>query len=96
MSKRARRYQAIQNLEDGIRAYCFLSAVLESYTEADHPHVALTKYVVQATLNELIDTYHQRNGNEALEEFSQRLSGEASNIKSSDSDKNERPAEQSV
>ena len=96
MSKRARRYQAIQNLEDGIRAYCFLSAVLESYTDEDHPHVKLTKFVVQATLNELIDTYHQRNGNEALEEFSQRLSGEASNTKSSDSNQDERPAGESV
>jgi hypothetical protein len=96
MSKKSRRYVAIQNLEDGIRAYCFLSAILENYTDEDHPHVKLTRFVVQATLNELIDTYHQRNGNEALEEFSQRLSSEAANIKSSDSDKDERPAEQSV
>mgnify|MGYP003653621804 CR=1 FL=1 len=96
MSKRQRRYVAIQNLEDGIRAYCFLDAVLENYTDEDHQHVKLTRFVVKATLNELIDTYHQRNGSEALEEFSQRLSSEAASTKSSDDSKDERPAEQSV
>lgn len=96
MSKRQRRYVAIQNLEDGIRAYCFLDAVLENYTNDDHQHVALTKFVVKATLNELIDTYNQRNGSEALEEFSQRLSREAANTQSSDDSQDQRPAEPGV
>lgn len=96
MSKHKRKYVAIQNLEDGIRAYLFLSAVLENFTDTDHQHAAVSKFVVRATLNELIDTYHQRNGSEALEEFSQRISSEAANTQSSDDSKDERPAEQSV
>lgn len=96
MSKKTRRYQAIQNLEDGIRAYLFLSAVLENYQDTDHQHVPLTKFVVRATLNELIDTYQRKNGSEALETLSQRLSVEASNTKGSDDSKDERPAEPGV
>lgn len=90
-SKTQRRYLAIKNLEDGIRAYCFLSAVLENYVDTDHQHVSLSRYVVQATLNELLDTYTRKNGSEALQEFSQRLSLEANN-QSSDRSEDERPA----
>ena len=95
-AKKARRYQAIQTIEDGIRAYCFLDAVLANYDEADHQHVKLTKFVVRATLNELLDTYTRKNGSEALEEFSQRLSREAANTESCDNSKDERPAVPSV
>lgn len=71
--KKQRKYKAIENLADGIRAYLFINAILESYTDEDHPHAKLAKFVAKATLNELIHTYEIHNGPEALQTLADNI-----------------------
>lgn len=71
--KRQRRYKAIETLEDGIRAYLFINAVLENYTDEEHEHCKIAKFVAKATLNELLYTYEQNNGPEALQTLADRI-----------------------
>jgi uncharacterized protein (UPF0297 family) len=71
--KKVRKYQAIQNLEDGIKAYLFMNAILENYEDNEHEHVPIAKFVAKATLNELIQTYLEHNGNEALQKFADEI-----------------------
>lgn len=80
-SKRARKYRAIEHLEDGIKAYLYINAVLDTITDDEHPHAKLARFVAKATLNELIDTYGTHNGDQALQDLAERIN---SNPESSD------------
>ena len=71
--KKQRRYKAIDNLEDGIKAYLFINTILEQYENEDHPHAKLAVFVAKATLNELLHTYEQHNGIEALQTLADRI-----------------------
>lgn len=71
--KKQRKYKAIENIEDGIKAYLFINAVLEQYEDADHPHAKLAVFVAKATLNELLSTYEIHNGPEALQDLANRI-----------------------
>lgn len=74
MSKKSgRKYQAIQNFEDGIKAYLFINTILDSYEETDHPHAKIAKFIAKATLNELLQTYMEKNGEQALEDFAAKI-----------------------
>lgn len=86
MSKNKRRYQAIETMEKGITAYLVMNAILEDYKDDDHPHMALARFVCKATLNELLATYLEKNSDEQLQTFLQRINQEAAtNDQSSDS-----------
>ena len=71
--KKQRKYKAIENIEDGIKGYLFLNAVLENYTDDDHPHAKLARFIAKATLNELLHTYEIHNGLEALQDLADRI-----------------------
>lgn len=71
--KKQRKYKAIENIEDGIKAYLFINAVLEQYEAADHPHAKLGVFVAKATLNELLSTYETHNGPQALQTLADRI-----------------------
>lgn len=76
-SKRARRYKAIEHLEDGLTAYLMINSLLDEYKDEDHPHIKLARYVARVTLNELLDLYVQQNSEAVLTSFLDRLNTEA-------------------
>lgn len=71
--KAKRKYQAIQTMEDGIKAYLFINALMDTIQDSEHPHAPLARFVMKATLNELLDTYMQRNGEAALQAFADKI-----------------------
>jgi len=75
--KRARKYKAIENLEDGIKAYLFINAVLENYQDTDHEHVSVARFVAKATLNELLQLFQDNNGYEALKTFAATINNQS-------------------
>ena len=75
-SKRARKFRAIEHLEDGIKAYLYINAMLDTITDDEHPHAKLARFVAKATLNELIHVYGTNNGDQALEELAERINSD--------------------
>lgn len=93
-NKSARKYRAIETMEQGITAYLTLNSILEMFGDDDFPNMRLTRFVAKATLNELLHTYIEKNSNEQLEAFLQRLNEEAANFKGSDAPESGTPAVQ--
>lgn len=81
--KKARKYKAIEHLEDGIKAYLFLNAVMENYKDEDHPHAAIARLVARVSLNEMLDLYLTNNGAEAFQKFADQFNEENMNGKES-------------
>jgi hypothetical protein len=92
MSKSQRKYKAIETLEQGITAYLTINSLLEMFTDDDFPNMQLTRFVAKATLNELLFTYIEKNSNEQLEKFLERLNEDAANFKGSSPSEVDAPA----
>lgn len=73
-SKKKRKFQAIQTMEDGLKAYLFLNALMDTVEDSEHPHAKIARFVAKATLNELLYIYTEKNGEQALQEFADRIS----------------------
>jgi hypothetical protein len=85
MSKAKRKYAAIQTMEDGIKAYLFINALMDTVEDSEHPHAPLARFVMKATLNELLDVYMQKNGEAALQAFADKINQGAANEADSES-----------
>lgn len=81
--KKLRKYKAISHLEDGIKAYLFINAILENFKDEDHPHAAIARLVARVSLNEMLDLYMANNGDEALQKFAAQFNEENINGKES-------------
>ena len=67
---------AREELETVIKAYCFINANLEYIGISDHPDAEAAKVIAQGTLNQLLNRYRDKNGNQAFEDFCKRLNSE--------------------
>ena len=81
---RRTKQAAREELETVIKAYCFINANLEYIGISDHPDAEAAKLIAQGTLNQLLNRYRDKNGNQAFEDFCKRLGSEYN--QSSDSD----------
>jgi hypothetical protein len=73
---RRTKQAAREELENVIRAYCFINANLEYIGINDHPDAEMAKVIAQGTLNQLLNRYRDKNGNQAFEDFCKRLGSE--------------------
>lgn len=80
-NKSARKYRAIETMEQGIAAYLTINSLLEMFTDDELPNMKVARFVAKATLNELLYTYIEKNSNEQLEALLQRLNEDAANFK---------------
>ena len=76
-AKKQRKYKAIENAEQGITAYMFINALLDTVQDDEHPHAKLAKFVAKATLNELLYLFVEKNDEATLETFLAKLNQEA-------------------
>jgi len=81
---------AREEMECCIRAYCFINASLEGISPADHPDAEAAKLIAQGTLNQLLNRYRDKNGDQAFQEFCKRLGSEYN--QSGDSDQGGEPS----
>lgn len=84
--KHKRKYQAIETMEQGITAYLTINSILEHFQEGDFPNINVAKFVAKSTLNELLYIYIEKNSNEQLQAFLERLNKDAADFESGDSD----------
>ena len=73
---RRTKQAAREELETVIKAYCFINANLEYIGISDHPDAEAAKVIAQGTLNQLLNRYRDKNGNQAFEDFCKRLGSE--------------------
>lgn len=78
-AKRQRKYRAIQHLGDGIKAYVLINAILEAQPDDLHPHIKQAQFIAKATLNELLDLYLEKNGEQQLEALAAEINNTGSN-----------------
>ncbi len=85
-AKKQRKYKAIENAEQGITAYMFINALLDTVQDDEHPHAKVAKFVAKATLNELLYLYVEKNSETTLEDFLASLNKEAEGLNNEQQD----------
>lgn len=94
--KHKRKFQAIETMEQGITAYLTINSILEHFGDDDFPNMKVARFVAKATLNELLYTYIEKNSEQQLQAFIQRLNQEAASFEGGNADQDLPPAVPSV
>ena len=80
MSKKTqRKYRAIQHLRDGIKAYVLINSVLDAQPDDLHPDLKAAQFIAKATLNELLDLFMEKNGEDQLKALADEINGQGDN-----------------